>query len=191
MTEARPIKYYLEGLQQRNDSIIGEIYDAYFNKIAAFVKKNSGEADDARDVFNKALVQLMVRKNLDSIKETSNFEAYLFTTCRNLWYRTLNRRKQERVTNPDVKELYYAEKDEAQSALEQDRWELFREMFEQMSQNCQEILQLLFNKVSGKNMMEKLGYSSDTTVRQRVFKCKKKLGELVQTDHRFKDLLYK
>jgi len=79
----------------------------------------------------------------------------------------------------------------AQSALEQDRWELFREKFEMMSDNCREILGLLFNKVSGKEMMEKLGYSSDTTVRQRVFKCKKKLGELVKDDNRFKDLLYK
>ncbi|MCP4123111.1 MAG: sigma-70 family RNA polymerase sigma factor [Bacteroidetes bacterium] len=191
MSELKPITYYTGGLRERDDRIIQEIYEAFFHKIKAFVMKNSGDMNDAKDVFNKALVQMMVRENLGNIKDTSTFEAYLFTACRNLWYRALNKRKKERVTNPEVKELYYEEKDMAQSALEQDRWELFREKFEMMSDNCREILGLLFNKVSGKEMMEKLGYSSDTTVRQRVFKCKKKLGELVKDDNRFKDLLYK
>ncbi len=189
--DRKPIKYYLHGISSKDDEILKEIYDQFFNKIVGFVMKNNGDRTDAKDVFNKAILQLMVRNNLDTIKDTSTFEAYLFTACKNLWLRELNKIKNKRVTNERVTELYYEEKDMAQSTLEQERWELFNEQFKNLSDNCREVLQLLFNKVSGKDMQVQLGYSSDTTVRQRVFKCKKKLSDLVKKDERFKTLLYK
>lgn len=188
---ASDIQYYLQGIQKKDAKILKEIYDKFFDKVVGFVLKNNGDKADAKDVFNKAILQLMVRKNLESVQSNSNFEAYLFVACRNLWLRELNKVKNKRVTNEQVNELYYKEKDMAQSTLEQERWELFNEMFQNLSDNCREILQMLFNKVSGKEIQTKLGYSSDTTVRQRVFKCKKKLSSLVQNDSRFKTLLYK
>lgn len=189
--EEQSIKYYLQGISNRDEAIIREIYAKFFHKIVGYVLKNNGDKSDAKDVFNKAIMQLMVRKNLDSIKDTSTFEAYLFTACRNLWLRELSKIKNKRVTNDHVTELYYKEKDMAQSTLEQERWELFNEQFKNLSDNCKEILQMLFDKISGKEIQERLGYGSDTTVRQRVFKCKKKLSDLVQKDDRFKTLMYK
>ncbi|MEZ5009839.1 MAG: sigma-70 family RNA polymerase sigma factor [Chitinophagales bacterium] len=189
--EEKSIKYYLQGISEKDEAVIQEIYTLYFNKVVGYVMKNSGDKSDAKDVFNKAIMQLMVRKNLDTIKDTSTFEAYLFTACRNLWLRELSKIKNKRVTNDHVTELYYKEKDMAQSTLEQERWELFNEQFKNLSDNCKEVLQMLFDKISGKDIQEKLGYGSDTVVRQRVFKCKKKLSELVQSDERFKTLLYK
>lgn len=185
------MKYYIDGLKTKDNEVIKEIYDKFYHKILGYVLKNNGDRADAKDVLNKALVQLMARDNLDSINQDYPFEAYLFTACKNLWIRELNKKKNRGVTSDHVKELYYKEKDLAQSSLEQDRWELFNEQFKKLSDNCREILELLFDKVSGKEMMEKLGYASDTTVRQRVFKCKKKLTELVKNDQRFKTLLYK
>jgi len=75
MSDIKPITYYTGGLRERDDRIINEIYEAFFHKIKAFVMKNSGDMNDAKDVFNKALVQMMVRENLGNIKDTSTFEA--------------------------------------------------------------------------------------------------------------------
>ncbi len=189
--EQQSMKYYIDGLKSRDNNVIKEIYDLNFRKILGFISKNNGDKADAKDIINKALVQLMARENLDSIKEDSTFEAYLFTACKNLWIRELNKKKNIGVTSNHVKELYYKEKDLAQSSLEQDRWDLFNEQFKHLSENCREVLEMLFNKVSGNEMKDQMGYASDTTVRQRVFKCKKKLTELIKSDHRFKTLMYK
>ncbi|MEZ5022780.1 MAG: sigma-70 family RNA polymerase sigma factor [Chitinophagales bacterium] len=190
--EEKSIKYYLQGISEKDEAVIQEIYALYFNKVVGYVMKNSGDKSDAKDVFNKAIMQLMVRKNLDTIKDTSTFEAYLFTACRNLWLRKLSKiKKNKRVTNDHVTELYYKEKDMAQSTLEQERWELFNEQFKNLSDNCKKVLQMLFDKISGKDIQEKVGLWFRYRSRQRVFKCKKKLSELVQSDERFKTLLYK
>ena len=38
-------------------------------------------------------------------------------------------------------------------------------------------------------MVEQFGYNSETVARQRVFKCKTKLKELVRKDKRFSTLI--
>jgi hypothetical protein len=76
----------------------------------------------------------------------------------------------------------------ALSILEQKRWEIFNDNLMTISGNCREVLKMFFNKISYQDIVKKLNYSSETVARQRVFKCKKKLSQLVQNDPRFKSL---
>ena len=75
-----------------------------------------------------------------------------------------------------------------QSTLEQEKWDLFREKLAEISDNCRTILQMFFNKMSSRDIMEELDYASETTVRQRVFKCKTQLIKRIQQDSRYEEL---
>ena len=57
-----------------------------------------------------------------------------------------------------------------------------------MSENCKQVLKMFFAKFSYAKMVKALGYNSEIVARQRVFKCKNKLKELVRRDHRFGEL---
>jgi len=179
---------YINAIANKDNDVLSDIYQRFLPKVIGFVIKNRGQEDDARDIFNKVVFQLSARLNLNDFKLSSSFEGYLFTACKNLWRRELNRRQHRRVTSGDVKELYYEQKDLAQGLLEQERWELFKEMLKEVSDNCKQILQLFFDKTSGKDIMATLGYSSEVVVRQRVFKCKAQLAKLIQQDGRFAEL---
>lgn len=179
--------FYLEALVSNNTKVVKEIYVSNFFKIKAFVLKNNGQQQDAEDVFQKALLQLAVRYKKERFLITSSFEAYLFTVCKNLWRRELNKSK-IKVTNNEFIEPKDENKDVALAILEQRRWELFTESLELISDNCRQILKQFFAKVSYAKMVETFGYNSETVVRQRVFKCKNKLKEIVQKDARFKVL---
>ena len=74
------------------------------------------------------------------------------------------------------------------SILEQKRWELFHEYLEKLSENCKEILKLFFNKVSYKRIIVLMNYNSESVARQRIFKCKGKLIDMVQKDNRYHQL---
>jgi RNA polymerase sigma factor (sigma-70 family) len=182
-------EYYLAGIKSRNETVIKDIYREFLPAVTAFVLKNNGQKDDARDVFNKVIYQFTARLERESIDIKVNFEVYLFSACKNLWRRELLLIQKRRVTNEAIKELYYAEKDMVQATLEQERWELFQQKIVELSGNCNQILQLFFNKMSSHAIMTKLGYSSEVTVRQRIFKCKTKLMKLVKSDSRYKELL--
>ena len=178
---------YLTALLQNDSKVIGVMYSKIFPKVAKFVLQNKGQQVDAEDIFQKALMQISVRYRKEPFEIKSSFEAYLFTACKNLWRRELNRSK-TRVTDDGVVELESEERDMAFATLEQERWELFTEKLEAISENCKKILTLFFAKVSYERIVQEMGYKSETVVRQRVFKCKSKLIETVRNDNRYNSL---
>ena len=179
---------FLEAIVNGDSIIIEGIYSRNLNKVVSFVLKNSGTVDDAKDIFQKAILQLSVRYQREPFVIRSKFDAYLFTVCKNLWRRELNKTK-GKVTNSLATEHYNEATDIALSVLEQQRWELFQEALNSLSNNCKEILQLFFNKISYTQIVEKFNYSSETVARQRVFKCKQKLIGFVKQSAKYKSLL--
>jgi RNA polymerase sigma factor (sigma-70 family) len=178
---------FLEALIHMDSKKIKEIYKNNYPNVKRFVLQNKGQATDAEDVFQKALLQITVRYKKEKFDINSSFEGYLYTVCKNLWRRELNNSKNW-VTNNTVVELYSEERDNSFAIIEQKRQELFIEKLGMISDNCKKILTLFFAKVPYMEIVEQSDYTSEKAVRQRVFKCKKKLTELVQGDNRYNSL---
>ncbi|WOI21579.1 RNA polymerase sigma factor [Nonlabens ulvanivorans] len=178
---------YLRALLTSDSAVISELYKDTLPKVKKFVVQNKGSVEDGEDVFQKALVQIAVRykKNPFSIK--SSFKAFLFTACKNLWRRELNK-SSHWVTKDIEEEQFYMKNEDAHVLLEQERLELFQAALGLSSDNCKSILEMFFNDVSYADMVKDLAYSSETVARQRVFKCKKKLIELIKDSPRFNAL---
>jgi len=174
--------HFIEGLRAGNETVLKEIYDQFFSKVKNFVIQNKGNTTDAEDIFHNALIQLFIRLKNRQLEIKSSFEAYLFTTCKNLWRRELNKK---RVTKSDVVELEDKETENAFALLEQEQWELYIEKFQLLSENCRKVLTLLFNGTSYEEIVETFSYASKVVARQRVFKCKAKLTKLIKEDAKF------
>lgn len=180
-------KFFLEAIEKNDSSVIKTIYEQSFYGIKQFVLQNKGNSEDAEDVFQKALLQIAVRLKKEKFEIKSSFEGFLYTVCRNLWRRELNKRK-NRVTNNEVIEQVSEERDTALSYLEIKKQELFVEKLGMLSENCRNILNLFFAKVPYAEILATTEYNSETVIRQRVFKCKKKLTELIRGDVRYMKL---
>jgi RNA polymerase sigma factor (sigma-70 family) len=180
---------YLNALVTNDLKVIKKIYHDNYGKVFSFILKNRGHKEDVDDIFQKGLLQLAVRYKKAPFTINTSFEAYFFTVCKNLWRRELNKKKRM-VTNSKVVELVDDNTDIAMATLEQERWELFNEYLEKLSDNCKQVLKLFFKKVGYAHIVEQFGYNTETVARQRVFKCKKKLKELISQDHRFKSLTH-
>ncbi len=178
---------YLSSLLNNDSKVIMDIYTIVFPRVRKFILQNKGQQQDAEDIFQKALIQITVRYQKEKFEIKSSFEAYLFTSCKNLWRKELKKLK-NRVTNDHIIELVPEERDMALTILEQKRWELFTEKLDLISENCKKVLTLFFNNTSYKDIVKKMGYNSETVARQRVFKCKAKLSEHIKDDQRYNSL---
>lgn len=178
---------YLKALLSEDSVVISELYTTTLPKVKKFVIQNKGNEQDAEDVFQKALIQIAVRYKKNPFSITTNFKAFLFTACKNLWRRELNKSSRW-VTNDVYKEHIYEKNDDALALLEQERLELFQAALNLSSENCKAILKMFFNDVPYSEMVSDLGYNSEIVARQRVFKCKKKLIEMIKGSSRFNDL---
>ena len=179
--------FYLEALLTGDEKVILKIYKEMLPMVTSFVINNKGTKEDAQEVFHKVLCQLIARVKYRKFDLIHSFEGYLFAACKNVWRKELNSRK-NRVRNDNILELVSVERLDATSILEQERWELFEDKIASLSDNCRALLELYFRKLSYKTIVEKLGYANENTAFQRVFKCKKRLTDLVTLDKRFKGL---
>lgn len=178
---------YLDGLRTGDEKIIKAIYRSMFPKVRHFVLKNEGEQQDAEEVFQNALYQLSIRLKLSDIEIKLSFEAYLFTVCKNLWRKELNSKKRW-VRNEEVIALKSEENYHSEAIINQERWDLFEEKLELLSPNCKELLKDYFKKVSYDLIVKKFNYASENVAFQRIFKCKKRLGDLIKKDGNYEKL---
>ena len=163
------------------------IYDSIFPRVKYFIFKNNGSEEDAEEIFHNGLYQLIVRAKIKGIQINTTFEGYVFTVCKNLWYKELNKRKKE-VRNDGIFELKDKENEIIEAVLQQERWDLFEEMMTKLSENCIKLLKDYFNKVPYDIIVDKFSYASENVAFQRVFKCKKRLMGLIKNDPRYKNL---
>ncbi|WP_075340746.1 RNA polymerase sigma factor [Tenacibaculum agarivorans] len=170
-----------------NRRIIDELYLNVFPKIKSYVLKNNGHIEDAEDVFQKVLIQVIARYNTKPFVIQSSIEGFLYIAGTNLWKRELNKRK-KRVTNSTVVELVSDDDDLVLSTLEQEKWELFQEKLSTISENCKTLLKFFFKKTPYKDIAVHLGYKSDNVVRQRIFNCKSQLTKAIRNDIRYNEL---
>jgi len=179
--------YFLRSLTTGDNRGITMIYENLYPKVSRYICTHDGTDDDAKDIMQKALMQLAVRAQDPGFEITTSFDGYFMTICINLWRRQAKNIKQG-VTLKH--EFDHANEDEeiALGVYEQRKWELFDEKLKQLSDNCRELLKLFFNKVSYKKISSLKGYANENTVKQRIFKCKAKLKESVQSDPRYKGL---
>lgn len=73
-----------------NDSKAAEtIYKDNFNMVLAFILNNNGSYDEAKDIFQEAMITLYQKAKSGSFVLTSQLKTYIYSVCRRLWLKRL------------------------------------------------------------------------------------------------------
>ncbi len=182
----------LKGVLRHDSLILQYIYKQYYYKISYFVRKNQGSEDDASDIFQEAIIIIYRKlKENDLIFEKSSFAGYLFSVCRFLWLKQLEKRRIERErlndTLPFQENLY--DENLVELVNKNERYGLYQKHFATLSTDCQKLMQLFFEKVSLKEIAKIMGYKSEKYAKTRKFKCKEILVKRIKQDTEFKKIL--
>lgn len=150
----------LKGILRHDNVVLAFIYKQYFYKVNAFIRKNNGDEDDVNDVFQEAIIIIYRKlKENDLLFENRSFEVYLFSVCRFLWLKELEKRRLDKQKINDTlnfqDEIY---DDDLVAVVEKnERFLLYQKHFKSISTDCQKILQLFFEKVPIKQIAHIMG----------------------------------
>ena len=177
------------GLQKGDRQAVQSIYEDYFPRISAFIHQNSGSEDEARDIFQDALVILYKKVRQPGFLLSSALFTFFYAICRNLWLKKLRDSDKERVTSEVDQEYMDENVDEEELQMEAQR-QLYRKKLREISESCQQLLKL---SLAGKRMREivdLMGMSSEQYARKRKFQCKEQLIRLIREDSSYDSLRY-
>ena len=182
----------LKGILRHDNLILQYIYKQFYYQVNLFIKKNSGNEDDANDIFQEAIIVIYRKlKENDLVFETSSFQGYLFSVCRFLWLKQLEKRRieQEKIndTLPFQEDIY---DDSLVELMEKnEKYGSYQKHFKSLSTDCQKLLQLFFEKVPLTEIARIMGYKGDKYAKTRKFKCKEILIGRIKQDTEFKKIL--
>jgi RNA polymerase sigma factor (sigma-70 family) len=178
----------LRGILKGEGRIVDFLYQEYFPKIFNYIYRNSGSLEDAKDIFQDALLMVYQKLLINDVKTAKSFQQYLFVMCKYLWYKKLDRTKSlQRILH----EMSASNQDSIYlDALSEkvERKKLILDHLHLMDERCREIIQLFERGESLMNISEIMNIESYNYVKKIKFKCMKKLMESIKGDRRFNEL---
>lgn len=181
----------LSGILRNDNLILQYIYKNFFYKINFFIKKNSGDDEDSNDIFQEAIIILYRKLKANDLVLDCSFETYLYSVCRFLWLKQLEKRKNEREKIQDNHEFNEDIYDRSleETAEMNEKYSLYQKHFKNLGKDCQKILQLFFDKVPLKQIAQVMGFQSEKYAKKRKYKCKEYLVKSIKQDIEYKKIL--
>jgi len=188
-TAAHSDQKYIDALLNNDASLIEEIYREWHRDVLSFVKKNNGNEQDADDLFQEALMTIIRRARKGDFILTVPFGGYFYYVYKNKWVDKLRKNDREEVIKEEVGRYNDESKTFAlETTMNEDRFQLYKYCLEQISENCRQLLQLTFEKLKRKDIMERLGYATENSVSQRIHRCRGSLQQKIKQHPRYETL---
>lgn len=179
----------LEGIRLNDSDTLEYVYKKFYPSVKNFIILNSGNDDDAKDIFQESVIVIFRRLKEESFTITCSFKTYIFSICKNLWLKELERRKVERtkINNTAEFETTDCDIDEPVTTPTLDRYKLYQTHFLSLSKDCQKVLRLFMDKVSLKEIANIMGYASEKYAKKRKYQCKEMLIKRIKNDPYYKN----
>lgn len=187
MAKVNPI--FLEQIRAGKNKAIKELYAIAYGSCANMIMTNSGSEDDARDLFQEALLIFIKKLQTPDFKLTAQPKTYLYAVCRNLWLKQLEKRKKTKGTiqidDPNnLIPLIHVDGIEEKKIIE-GKHELISEILQQLKGDCKQLLMSFYFKKMPLKEIAKIMEYSDGFVKVKKKRCmdnlKKKVLEAYAT----------
>ena len=89
----------IERIKVGDERSLDYLYEKYYGMMTELVMRNSGTEDEAKDVYQDALIVFWQKVKNDQLVLTSKISTYIYSICQNLWRKELDRKK--RLSNEE------------------------------------------------------------------------------------------
>jgi RNA polymerase sigma factor (sigma-70 family) len=183
-------KEILHGLKDRDTRVLDYIYDNFYFQIKVLVTKNHGSEEDARDIYQDALMVIYQKQQKDNLALSCSFSTYLYSVCRLLWLKQLEKRKQQ-ITITEESGIFVEVNDNILDIFNlNEKYKLYQDHFNRLSFSCQKVLELFLAGIPLKEIANILGFKSEQYAKKRKYQCKEKLVSSIKSDPEYKKIKY-
>lgn len=177
---------HIRSIRTGDTAGLHRIYREFLPRIHALITANGGSYDDARDVFQDALIVLFDKCREENFSLSSSFSTLLYGVCRNLWGNRLQKKSRTEVSlTEDIK--FNDSTDIEFDFVQAERESIFWDALRRLGTECRKLMELFFEKKSMEEIAKTMRLSSVGYAKKRKFMCKEQLIEQVKSDARYQE----
>jgi RNA polymerase sigma factor (sigma-70 family) len=178
---------YIAAILSGNRTVITRMYSSLFPSICRLVRDYGGSEDDAKDVFQDAVIVVYEKARHPDFQLTSKFSTFFYGVCNNLCRSRQQRKSAAEVAIPDQAK-YIPDDSAVVDVLQVERGRLFYQALRALGDDCQKLLELFFQKHTMEEIAREMGFASEGYARRRKSQCKDRLIELIKNNPSFAEL---
>ncbi|MBA7568227.1 hypothetical protein ES708_09948 [subsurface metagenome] len=179
------INAILKGIREKDNKVLYYIYQESYPAIKKHIVNNSGNAEDAKDIFQDAIVIIYNKSNKNDFNLDCDFSTYLYSICKILWLKELRKKKNEKSNNKELQDFLKYQDDIIGSDGVSEKYAIYYKYINKLDYDCQKILRLFYDGVKVEEIVNIMGYKNEHIARSKKFKCKEKLLKWIRKDPNF------
>lgn len=147
--------------------------------ILQLIVSNSGDEDDAKDIFQEAIIVLYNKVKSGNFELNSKLKTFIYSVCRRLWLKRLNQQKHNGGNVKDFED-YIPIEDNLEEHDEQDRkFKVMEKALGKLGEPCRTIIEDFYMKnKSMQDICDKFGYTNTDNAKNQKYKCLQRLKKL-------------
>ena len=169
----------IKGLAENDKNSIESIYRENYASIQSFVLNNNGSVDDARDIFQEAMIVLYEKSGLPTFSLTCQIRTYLYSVCRRLWLKRLQQLGKFSTQVENLEETIPVDEEIEDHEKKNDDFILMEDAMTKIGEPCKSLLDAYY--IQKKNMQEiagEFGYTNADNAKTQKYKCLVRLKKL-------------
>jgi RNA polymerase sigma factor (sigma-70 family) len=175
----------LQGLAKDDKKAIETIYKNNYNSIQALIINNNGTVDDAKDVFQEAMIVLYQKVKTGSFELNCQIKTYLYSVCRRLWLKRLLQQNKFLSSNEGHEEIVIVDDDIEDHEKRDVEFTMMEKAMNSLGEPCKSLLEAFYlQKRQMQDIASSFGYTNADNAKNQKYKCLMRLKKLFFTQYK-------
>lgn len=167
------------GILNNSVDALNKLYVAYFPMVLQFILNNNGDEDDAKDVYQEAIIVLYNKIKSGSFELSSKLKTYIYSVSRRIWLKKLAQHSKKTSNISDFEDVLVVEEDMEQHEQKDMQFDKMKVALESLGEPCKTIIEDFYiNNQSMQEICEKFGYTNADNAKTQKYKCLQRLKKL-------------
>lgn len=175
----------LRGLSNNDKTVIESLYKENFGLIQKLVVNNNGSEDDAKDVFQEALVVLYEKSKSGSFELNCQIKTFLYSVSKRLWLKKLQKSSRYELLVNGMEDTVYVEDDLSMHDKRNAEMAMMSTAMAGIGEPCKSLLKAFY--IDKRNMQEiaaDFGYTNADNAKNQKYKCLMRLKKIFFTQYK-------
>lgn len=172
----------LEGVARGDAGSLERLYRDYFPMILNMIVQNNGTEEEAKDVFQEAVIVLYDKVKQHDFELTSRLKTYIYSVCRRLWLKQLGSKDRTFRDMAAYEDIIVVEEDLAMHEEKDLQLTMMEQALDELGEPCRTIIRDFYiANLSMQEICDKFGYTNADNAKTQKYKCLQRLKKLFFT----------
>jgi RNA polymerase sigma factor (sigma-70 family) len=169
----------LKGLALNDKKAVETIYKDNFNMVQSLIINNNGSAQEAKDVFQEAMIVLLEKARSGSFELNCQIKTYLYSVCRRLWLKKLQQNSRFTSEFENSADTVPVEEDIEEHEKRDAEFEMMEKAIGGLGEPCKSLIEAFYiQKRNMQDIASQFGYTNADNAKNQKYKCLMRLKKL-------------